>query len=398
MTRIIDKDISFAAECIRAGGLVSVPTETVYGLAANGLDADAVEKIYQVKGRPAIKPLSLMVHDAAAFEQYCVDVPEMAYALAEHFWPGPLTIVLKAKDIVPDIVRAGGSTVGLRCPDHEKTLELLKKCSVPLAAPSANPSDLPSAKNAKQVLEYFDGKIDAVIDGGQCGIGLESTIIDMSVKPFRILRRGALDEKLIVDAMVEYTTIVGITGPTGCGKTTALNVLSDFAALVLDCDEVYHQLLEKDEALIAEIDARFPGTVENGKLNRKALGAIVFNDSVALSDLNRISHAHISRETDRRIRDFALSGGTVVGLDAIELIGSGMAERCDVLIAVLSDKEKRAERIMSRDGLSYEAALLRINAQKTDDYFIDNCDFVLYNNGTEDEFEDSVLNLLTEVL
>ena len=122
-TAVITENPEQAAELIRTGGLVAVPTETVYGLAGNGLDPEAVHRIYEVKGRPEVKPLSLMVHDAAAMEHYCEDVPEAAYVLAEKVWPGPLTIVLKAKPCVPSIVRAGGETVGLRCPDHPLTLK-----------------------------------------------------------------------------------------------------------------------------------------------------------------------------------------------------------------------------------------------------------------------------------
>ena len=250
MTKLIKEDISLAVDIIKSGGLVGVPTETVYGLAGNGLDKAAVERIYEVKGRPAIKPLALMVPGKAAMECYCENIPKSAYDLADKFWPGPLTIVLKAKNIVPEIVRAGGETVGLRCPDHPMTLGLLEKSGLPFAAPSANPSDRPSPKNAAQVMDYFDGVIDAVIDGGDCGIGRESTLIDMSRKPYRILRQGALSEIEIADALVESMNIVGITGPTGCGKTTALNVLGDFGALVLDCDAVYHELLEKNAELI----------------------------------------------------------------------------------------------------------------------------------------------------
>ena len=121
-TKRITTEIAQAAEAIRAGQLVAVPTETVYGLAGNGLDPDAVAQIYEVKGRPAVKPLSLMVHDASAMARYCTDVPPAAYTLAEAFWPGPLTIVLRAQDCVPEIVRAGGETVGLRCPDHNRAV------------------------------------------------------------------------------------------------------------------------------------------------------------------------------------------------------------------------------------------------------------------------------------
>ena len=126
-TQIIREYLAQAAEILRRGGLVAVPTETVYGLAGNGLDEEAVRQIYEIKGRPEVKPLALMVPDAGEIEYYCLEVPEAAKALAEKFWPGPLSIVLKAKTgIVPDIVRAGGETVSLRCPDHPMTLEALK--------------------------------------------------------------------------------------------------------------------------------------------------------------------------------------------------------------------------------------------------------------------------------
>ena len=187
-TQRITTEIAQAADAIRAGQLVAVPTETVYGLAGNGLDPKAVAQIYEVKGRPSVKPLSLMVHDASAMARYCAPVPQAAYTLAEAFWPGPLTIVLRAKDCVPEIVRAGGQTVGLRCPDHPATLALIEAAQLPLAAPSANPSGAPSPKTADDVLAYFDGQIAAVIDGGPCGIGRESTLVDLSCTPYRILR------------------------------------------------------------------------------------------------------------------------------------------------------------------------------------------------------------------
>ena len=204
-TEIITNEIAKAAEIIKNGGLVAVPTETVYGLACNGLDEKAVGEIYRVKGRPDIKPLSLMVHDSGALDAYCEDVPAGAYALAKRFWPGPLTIVLKAKNHIPSIVLAGGDTVGLRCPDHPLTLALLKECGLPLAAPSANPSGAESPKTAETVLEYFSSKIDAVIDGGPCGIGLESTIIDMTSAPYKILRQGALPAEEIAETLAEHT-------------------------------------------------------------------------------------------------------------------------------------------------------------------------------------------------
>lgn len=383
---------------MRGGGLVAVPTETVYGLAGNGLDEKAVAEIYEVKGRPEVKPLSLMVHDAASMERYCENVPPQAYTLAKKFWPGPLTIVMKAKPCVPEIVRAGGETVGLRCPDHPLTLELLEKSGVPFAAPSANPSGEPSPKNADSVLKYFDGKIDAVLDGGECGIGCESTLIDLSRTPYRILRQGALPADEIADAFVDSMKIIGITGGTGCGKTTALNELERRGALLIDCDAVYHRMLETDRPMLDEIEKYFPGAVIDGKLDRKALGAVVFTDEEALRDLNIITHRHINLEIRRILREHAMNGGTLAAIDAIELFSSGLAKRCTATIGVIADREVRIDRIMRRDGISREYAMMRVNAQRPNEYFIQKCSLVLENNGSQEEFIEKCRKTFEEVL
>lgn len=383
---------------MRGGGLVAVPTETVYGLAGNGLDEKAVAEIYEVKGRPEVKPLSLMVHDAASMERYCENVPPQAYTLAKKFWPGPLTIVMKAKPCVPEIVRAGGETVGLRCPDHPLTLELLEKSGVPFAAPSANPSGEPSPKNADSVLKYFDGKIDAVLDGGECGIGCESTLIDLSRTPYRILRQGALPADEIADAFVDCMKIIGITGGTGCGKTTALNELERRGALLIDCDAVYHRMLETDRPMLDEIEKYFPGAVIDGKLDRKALGAVVFTDEEALRDLNIITHRHINLEIRRILREHAMNGGTLAAIDAIELFSSGLAKRCTATIGVIADREVRIDRIMRRDGISREYAMMRVNAQRPNEYFIQKCSHVLENNGSQEEFIEKCRKTFEEVL
>lgn len=397
-TKLIKENISEAAEIIKRGGLVAVPTETVYGLAGNGLDENAVHEIYEVKGRPAVKPLSLMVPDRGAMKGYCEDVPEQAEYLAERFWPGPLTIVLKAKELVPEIVRAGGTTVGLRCPDHPLTLEALRLAKLPFAAPSANPSGAESPKDAAKVMEYFSGRIDAVIDGGSCGIGRESTLIDMSARPYRILRQGALAADDIADALVDNMKIIGITGGTGCGKTTALETLKDFGALVIDCDALYHELLESSAELINEIDKYFPGAVTDGVLDRKALGAVVFTDEEALRDLNIITHKYIHLELRRRLREWAMQGGTLAAVDAIELFSSGIAKRCCATVGVIADREVRLRRIQQRDGISLEYAMMRVNAQRPNEYFEERCDYILQNNGTREEFSDCCLNLFLEVL
>ncbi|SHH91069.1 tRNA threonylcarbamoyl adenosine modification protein, Sua5/YciO/YrdC/YwlC family [Sporobacter termitidis DSM 10068] len=198
---ITDSDMAPAAEIIRGGGLVAVPTETVYGLAANGLDGAAVQRIYDVKNRPETKPISLLVTGMADVEKFCADIPDAAYALAGRFWPGPLTMVLKKRDNVPDIVTAGGATVGVRCPDHQKTLELIRLAGVPLAAPSANLSGAPSPKNVDDVLKVFNGKIACAVDGGQCTVGIESTIVDLADGPPKILRQGGLARAAIEAAL-----------------------------------------------------------------------------------------------------------------------------------------------------------------------------------------------------
>lgn len=399
MKTLLTKDnISRTAEILVNGGLVAVPTETVYGLAGCGLNESAVKKIYMVKGRPEIKPLSLMVHDKEAFSEYCIDVPPQAYVLADKFWPGPLTIVLKAAPNIPSIVLAGGATVGLRCPDHPLTLRLLEACKLPLAAPSANPSGEESPKNAGKVMEYFDGAIDAVLDGGECDIGLESTIIDMSSLPYRILRQGALPEKDIAAALTEKMTVIGITGGTGCGKTTALRELEKMGALVLDCDAVYHELLENNTEMISELNQSFPGAAKDGEIDRKALGALVFADAAKLVKLNSITHKYVTQELLKRLESFAFQGGTLAAIDAVELLSSGLSRLCTATLAVLADKETRVKRIMARDSISEAYARSRIEAQRPAEYYENNCEYVLYNNADESSFASACRRLFREVI
>ena len=172
-------------------------------------------------------------------------IPPAAFILAARFWPGPLTLVLEArKDVVPSIVRAGKDTVGLRCPAHPLTLSLLERARLPLAGPSANPSGAPSPTTAQQVLAYFDGQIEGVIDGGECTLSRESTILDLTQKPFKILREGALAKEEIENALLSGVRLIGVTGGSGSGKTTVTQFLAAQGVLALDCDKIYHELLE----------------------------------------------------------------------------------------------------------------------------------------------------------
>ena len=397
-TLIFDHGTGSAAEIICAGGLVAVPTETVYGLAGNGMDEKAVEKIYEVKGRPAIKPLSLMVASPEEIGRYAVDVPEAAKALAEKFWPGPLTIVLKANPDIPEIVRAGGDTIGLRCPDHALTLKALREAGVPFAAPSANLSGAPSPKTAGDVLKVFDGVIDAVIDGGACTLGRESTILDMSKKPYRVLRQGALPEESISDALTENMHIFGITGTTGSGKTSVLEAFRRKGALLLDCDRLYHDLLENSEGMLRELEDRFPDAFEKGRLMRKKLASIVFHNEATLADLNAITHRYVCEDVKRQLRAHAMSGGQVAVIDAVELISSGLGALCDCTIAVLAPEAERMKRIMVRDGLTEEQALERIRAQKNDAYYREYCTYTVLNDGTVEQLSEKINQIMKEVL
>ena len=176
--------------------------------------------------------------------------------------------------------------------------------------------------------------------------------------------------------------IFGITGGTGCGKTTALKAIESLGGLVLDCDAIYHELLKTDPSLLEAINARFPGVVENGELQRKKLGAIVFADPQALLDLNAITHAAVKAEVERRLA----TAPALAAIDAIELFDSGLAPLCDATVAIVAPLEDRVRRLMARDSISEEYARARIAAQKDEAWFRAHCDAVLENNGEKDAF------------
>lgn len=182
--------IAEAAAVLRRGGLVAFPTETVYGLGANALDAAAVQQIFAAKGRPANNPIIVHVADAVAAEQLAAHWPEGAAQLAAQFWPGALTLVLPKRPEVPEIVSAGGPTVGLRVPGHRVALALLESAGIPIAAPSANRSTAVSPTTAEHVLGGLDGRVDLILDAGPTEGGLESTVLDLTVDPPRVLRPG----------------------------------------------------------------------------------------------------------------------------------------------------------------------------------------------------------------
>ncbi len=200
-----------AAQILRDGGLVAIPTETVYGLGADGLNPAAVEKIFAVKGRPQDNPLILHVTGAEQIACFCHDVPPEAYRLAEAFWPGPLTMVLPARPCVPRRTTANLDTVAVRCPDCAVTREIIRLAGTPIAAPSANRSGKPSTTTAEHVLHDHDGKIEAVVDGGPCRVGVESTIVDLTEQPPRLLRPGGVTPEQLRAVLGELTVDRAVT-------------------------------------------------------------------------------------------------------------------------------------------------------------------------------------------
>ena len=187
-----NEDIKTAAQFLKDGGVVGMPTETVYGLAADALNGEAVKKIFLAKRRPMDNPLIVHIAEIDDIERFNLvsDFPEKAKALAKRFWPGPLTMIMKKSDIIPDEVSAGLDTVAVRLPSHTVARVLIRESGTALAAPSANRSGSPSPTTATHVIDDLDGEIDAVIDSGMCAVGIESTVITLATKTPRLLRPG----------------------------------------------------------------------------------------------------------------------------------------------------------------------------------------------------------------
>ncbi|MBR2141738.1 L-threonylcarbamoyladenylate synthase [Anaerovibrio sp.] len=195
------KAITAAAQMLIAGELVAMPTETVYGLAANGMDELAVKRLYEAKQRPGYKAFSLQVPDVSMVNDIAQQVPDMAWRLFEKFCPGPITIVLPKNNNVPSVVTGGKKTVGIRIPANDIALEVLKAVGVPLAVPSANISAHPSPTSAQMVYDDMQGLIPLILDGGPCNLGIESTIVDCTGDEPVIIRQGAISEKKILDCI-----------------------------------------------------------------------------------------------------------------------------------------------------------------------------------------------------
>ena len=210
-----------AGAAIRSGALVAFPTETVYGLGANGLCAEAVARIYAAKGRPADNPLILHVAKKSDVRDLWTRVPETARKLMDAFWPGPLTLIYYRSDLVPDAVSAGLDTVAVRMPEHKTALALIRAAGVPIAAPSANRSGRPSPTTAEHVLKDLDGRIEYLLDGGPCRVGVESTVLSLSATPPCILRPGGITRGMLEAVIGPVEIARSVLGPMAPGETAA---------------------------------------------------------------------------------------------------------------------------------------------------------------------------------
>ena len=215
------EDIAAAGQLLKAGELVAIPTETVYGLAANALDADAVAGIFAAKERPADNPLIVHIDDKAAVYTLCAEVNDKAETLMDAFWPGPLTIILPRASVVPDIVSAGLPTVAVRMPSHEAAQAIIRAAGVPLAAPSANRSGSPSPTTAARVAADMDGRIAAIVNGGDCEVGVESTVISLCGDVPLLLRPGGITPAQLESAIGTVAIADSITRPLQEGEVVA---------------------------------------------------------------------------------------------------------------------------------------------------------------------------------
>ena len=513
-----EHDIALAGKILSEGGLVAFPTETVYGLGANALNDEAVRNIYKAKGRPSDNPLIVHVskkEDIAALVKF---ITKKAQMLIDAFFPSPLTIILPKSDLIGSTVSGGLDTVAVRMPENEIARRIIEASGCPIAAPSANTSGLPSPTKAEYVIEDMSGKIDAIVDGGGCKFGVESTVITLVPDIPVILRPGAVTKEMIesvigevevasavlegmdeneeaaspgmkykhyapnarvviVDAdkdtyeqfvnnqrdayalcfngddvnipkltygrenddleqarelfdalrqldkmgakkvyaripnkngvgMAVYNRLIraaafnvinlrkpftiGLTGQTGAGKGYICEILKERGFNIIDCDRCVEELYNGNQALLDELRKAFGDEIiTDNAVDKKALGKIVFESKDKLTLLNSIVHPLVISACEEK----AIIPSV---LDAPQLFEANAQNKCYKIVSVIAPYELRLERIMSRDGITKDDAEKRMKSQFSEQYFIDNSDYVINNDGQDITIQ--INNILEEIL
>ena len=521
-----NEGIDTAARLLQTGQLVAIPTETVYGLAADALDSDAVATIFAAKDRPMDNPLIVHIGDIKDWAPLVTHIPDTALRLADAYWPGPLTMILPAADCIPQEVTGGLTTVAVRFPSHPVAQAVILRSGCPLAAPSANRSGSPSPTNAARVIEDMQGRIPAVLDGGSCDFGVESTVLDLCHTPPRLLRPGGITPEMIEEvigpiaidpavthalekgavaaspgmkykhyapqaevhivkgtpaAYADYVNrhnapdvfalcfeedrvnvpsvtygrrddpltqaqqlfdalrqldergaktvyaacphptgvglavynrllraaafrvintikVVGLTGPTGAGKSTVAEVWRQLGVPVIDTDGLARRVVEPDSPCLKElVDAFTPEILnQDGTLNRAVLARKAFSTPQGAATLNAITHPAILALTRQMLEQAADEGHAAAVVDAPLLFEAGFDRICHHVVAVTAPAEDRLARIMVRDGLTEDAARLRMKAQQPDAFYCRDGVTVIHNTGDRISLEQQAKRLWSE--
>lgn len=502
--------IDAAARLLQSGQLVAIPTETVYGLAADALNGEAVASIFKAKDRPMDNPLIVHIGDIKEWAPLVTHITDEAKKLADAYWPGPLTMILPAADCIPIEVTGGLDTVAVRFPAHPVAQAVILRSGCPLAAPSANRSGSPSPTNAQRVVEDMDGRIAAILDGGNSDVGVESTVIDMCHTPPRLLRPGGItpamleavvgpieidsavthaleagaiaaspgmkykhyapraevhivkgtpsayaeyvnqhqdegvfalcfeEDKFAVPAVtygsrydaltqaqqlfdalrqldeqgaktvyaacpsqdgvglavynrllraagfriVNTIQVIGLTGPTGSGKSTVADTWRQMGIPIIDTDQLARRVVEPNSPCLDQLVETFSNEILNadGTLNRAALAQIAFSTPEGATALNAITHPAILALTQQLLEQAADGGHPAAVVDAPLLFESNFNRICHHIVTVMAPQETRLNRIMARDKLTEEAAHLRMKAQHFDEFYCRDGVLVIQND------------------
>lgn len=312
-----DEDITLAAKLINDGEVVGVPTETVYGLGADATNEDAVRKIFAAKNRPCDNPLIVHISKLEMITDIASAIPDMVYTLAEKFWPGPLTMIMPKSESIPMVTSGGLDTVGIRFPSHNVALALIDKCGKPLAAPSANLSGSPSPTTAQRVFEDMNGRIPAIIDGGECEVGVESTVISFDADgTIRILRPGK----------ISYEDFLTVTDKVVIDDGVLAQLTPD--AVVMSPGMKYKHYSPKANVIIIDGTAEaFAEYVRNN--SDKDTYCLLFDDSEAVDDIKYLTYGQTSVEQAHllfeRLREFDEIGAKTVYARCPQKDGVGLA-------------------------------------------------------------------------